>query len=44
MVQELKLGVVTTDLPLEVDEYKDFGLEDFCNLCKSAHITVHHIL
>ncbi|WP_199533670.1 4Fe-4S dicluster domain-containing protein [Romboutsia maritimum] len=32
----LKLGVVTTDLPLEEDEYVDFGLEDFCNLCKKC--------
>lgn len=32
----LKLGVVTTDMPLELDEYKDFGLEDFCNICKKC--------
>ncbi len=35
----IRLGVVSTDLELEVDEYIDFGLEDFCKVCnKCAHI------
>ena len=41
----LKLGVVTTNLPLDTDGYKDFGLEDFCNLCKKcAHNCPSHSL
>ncbi len=32
----LRLGVVTTDIPLLEDEYVDFGLEDFCKVCKNA--------
>lgn len=41
----LKLGVVTTNLPLDIDGYKDFGLEDFCNLCKKcAHNCPSHSL
>lgn len=32
----LRLGVVTTDLELEIDEPIDFGLEDFCNMCKKC--------
>jgi ferredoxin len=32
----LRLGVVTTDLELEIDEAFDFGLEDFCNVCKKC--------
>jgi reductive dehalogenase len=32
----LRLGVVTTDLELELDEPADFGLEDFCNMCKKC--------
>lgn len=32
----LRLGVVTTDLNLEIDEPVDFGLEDFCNICKKC--------
>ncbi|MGL5328125.1 MAG: 4Fe-4S dicluster domain-containing protein [Peptostreptococcaceae bacterium] len=34
----IRLGVVTTDLELDVDEAIEFGLEDFCKLCnKCAH-------
>lgn len=34
----IRLGVVTTDLELDVDEQIDFGLDDFCKLCnKCAH-------
>ena len=41
----LKLGVVTTNMPLDIDEYKDFGLEDFCNVCKKcAHNCTSHSL
>lgn len=32
----LRLGVVTTDLELEIDEPIDFGLEEFCNECKKC--------
>ena len=32
----LRLGVVTTNLELELDEYEDFGLEEFCNVCKKC--------
>ncbi|HBG4837137.1 TPA: 4Fe-4S ferredoxin [Clostridioides difficile] len=32
----LRLGVVTTDIPLLEDEYVDFGLEDFCKVCKKC--------
>ncbi len=35
----LRLGVVTTDIPLLEDEYVDFGLEDFCKVCKNALLT-----
>lgn len=35
----LRLGVVTTDLELDVDEPIDFGLEDFCNMCKKCSFT-----
>lgn len=30
----VRLGVVTTDMPLTTDERIDFGLEDFCKACK----------
>lgn len=34
----IRLGVVTTDLELDVDESTDFGLIDFCKMCnKCAH-------
>lgn len=29
----LRIGAVTTDLELQVDEPKGFGLEDFCKIC-----------
>ncbi|CEO07508.1 4Fe-4S dicluster domain-containing protein [Paraclostridium sordellii] len=32
----IRLGVVTTTLELEVDEPKDFGLDDFCSICKKC--------
>lgn len=32
----IRLGVVTTNLELEVDEPISFGLEDFCSLCKNC--------
>lgn len=35
----LRIGVVTTNLELEVDEPIDFGLEDFCNMCKKCSFT-----
>lgn len=34
-----KLGVVTTNLPLDIDEKIDFGLEDFCKVCKKCALT-----
>lgn len=34
-----KLGVVTTNLPLDIDEKVDFGLEDFCKVCKKCAYT-----
>ncbi|WP_419724662.1 4Fe-4S dicluster domain-containing protein [Terrisporobacter petrolearius] len=34
-----KLGVVTTNLPLDIDEKTDFGLEDFCKVCKKCALT-----
>ena len=34
-----KLGVVTTNLPLDIDEKVDFGLEDFCKVCKKCALT-----
>ncbi len=34
-----KLGVVTTDIPLDVDEKVDFGLDDFCKICKKCALT-----
>ncbi|MGL5694157.1 MAG: 4Fe-4S dicluster domain-containing protein, partial [Peptostreptococcaceae bacterium] len=35
----LRLGVVTTNLPLEIDEEIDFGLDDFCRVCKKCAYT-----
>lgn len=35
----LRLGVVTTNLELNVDEATDFGLEEFCNMCKKCSFT-----
>ena len=35
----VRLGVVTTDLELDVDEPISFGLEDFCKLCKNCSHT-----
>lgn len=35
----LRLGVVTTNLPLEIDEPTDFGMEDFCMMCKKCSFT-----
>ncbi len=32
----LHLGVVTTDLPLEVDQPVDIAVEDFCKYCKKC--------
>ena len=32
----LRLGVVTTNLPLEEDQEVDFGLDDFCKVCKKC--------
>lgn len=32
----LRLGVVTTNLELDLDEPVSFGLEDFCELCKNC--------
>lgn len=32
----LKCGVITTDLPLEVDKPIDFGLQTFCNNCNKC--------
>ena len=34
-----KLGVVTTNLPLDIDDKVDFGLEDFCKVCKKCALT-----
>ncbi|MEG1409917.1 MAG: reductive dehalogenase domain-containing protein [Terrisporobacter sp.] len=34
-----KLGVVTTNLPLDMDEKVDFGLDDFCKVCKKCALT-----
>lgn len=34
-----KLGVVTTNLPLDIDEKVDFGLDDFCKVCKKCALT-----
>lgn len=34
-----KLGVVTTNLPLDIDKKLDFGLEDFCKICKKCALT-----
>lgn len=31
--QRVRLGVVTTDMPLIVDEYEDFGVKDVCTRC-----------
>lgn len=35
----LRLGVVTTNLPLEIDNAVDFGLDDFCKVCKKCAFT-----
>ncbi|WFD11136.1 reductive dehalogenase domain-containing protein [Tepidibacter hydrothermalis] len=35
----VRLGVVSTDLELEIDEPITFGLEDFCRLCKNCAFT-----
>ncbi|MFZ7134242.1 MAG: 4Fe-4S dicluster domain-containing protein [Eubacteriales bacterium] len=35
----VRLGVVTTNLELEIDEPVSFGLEDFCKLCKNCAFT-----
>ncbi len=32
----VRLGVVTTNLPLDIDEPISFGLEDFCKLCNNC--------
>jgi ferredoxin len=32
----VRLGVVTTDMPLITDERIDFGLEEFCKACKKC--------
>lgn len=32
----MRLGVVTTNLPLEVDKPISFGLEDFCKVCNKC--------
>lgn len=29
----IRLGAITTDLPLEIDQPKDFGVQDFCEKC-----------
>lgn len=31
--QMIRLGLITTDIPLIEDEYEDFGLNDFCVQC-----------
>ncbi|SDK67146.1 4Fe-4S dicluster domain-containing protein [Natronincola ferrireducens] len=35
----IRLGVVTTNLELEIDDPISFGLEDFCRLCKNCGLT-----
>lgn len=35
----VRLGVVSTNLELDVDEPISFGLEDFCRLCKNCSYT-----
>lgn len=35
----VRLGVVSTDLELEIDEPISFGLEHFCKLCKNCAFT-----
>lgn len=35
----VRLGVVSTDLELEIDEPISFGLEDFCRLCRNCAFT-----
>jgi len=32
----VRLGVVSTNLELEIDQPISFGLEDFCNICKNC--------
>ncbi|BEP29631.1 4Fe-4S dicluster domain-containing protein [Helicovermis profundi] len=29
----VRIGVITTDIPLEIDEKDDWGLEEFCEIC-----------
>ncbi len=29
----VRIGVITTDMPLEVDKREDWGLEEFCKIC-----------
>ncbi|MTI65819.1 MAG: 4Fe-4S dicluster domain-containing protein [Firmicutes bacterium] len=31
--QRIRLGVVTTDIPLITDEKEDFGIKEFCKIC-----------
>ena len=35
----VRLGVVTTNLELDVDKPMSFGLEDFCRICKKCALT-----
>lgn len=35
----IRLGVVTTDLELQCDEVKSFGLQEFCKVCNNCALT-----
>lgn len=34
----IRLGAVTTDLPMVIDKPKDFGVQDFCDRCKRCAV------
>ncbi len=34
----IRLGLVTTDMPLIPDKIKEFGVQDFCQICKKCAI------
>ena len=35
----IRLGVVTTNLPLEPDRYKPFGIKEFCRICSRCAVS-----
>ncbi len=37
--QRIRLGVVTTDIPLIVDQREDFGIKEFCKICNKCSKT-----